>query len=212
VNNRHKIDWLRERLKTPLPGFEAQELMAARVKPMPFQIPDNARPSAVLISLFYIGDTLHTLLIKRTDDGKAHSGQVSFPGGRFEKTDESLTHTALREAYEEVGILSESVEILGGLTPLYIPVSNFMVHPFIGFLSQRPEYVISHNEVARIIELPIDELLHPERKTSAEVTSAADKDFRRVVPAYKLLDESVIWGATAMIISEMQVLFEAYEA
>jgi 8-oxo-dGTP pyrophosphatase MutT (NUDIX family) len=211
LNERYKIDWLKERLKAPLPGFEAQELMAARVKPMPFQIPDNARPSAVLIALFYVNGSLHTLLIKRTDDGKAHSGQVSFPGGRFEKTDESLSNTALREAYEEVGIVSGAVEILGGLTPLYIPVSNFMVHPFIGFLSQRPDYIVSHKEVAHIIELPIDELLHPERKTSAEVTSAADKNFRRIVPAYKLVDDSIIWGATAMIISELQVLFEAYE-
>lgn len=207
MNERNKIDWLKNRLKAPLPGFEAQELMAARVKPMPFEIPGNARPSAVLISLFFIDDILHTLLIKRTDDGKAHSGQVSFPGGRFEQADTSLSSTALREAQEEVGIVSASVEILGGLTPLYIPVSNFMVHPFVGFLSPKPDYVISNKEVARVIELPMDELLHPERKTNTEVTSAADKNFRRVVPAYKLLDGSIIWGATAMIISELQVIF-----
>jgi len=205
-----EIEWLKKRLAEPLPGIAAQELMAARVKPMPSSIPDNARPSAILISLFYIDGILHTLLIKRTDDGRAHSGQISFPGGRYEEADRKLEATAAREANEEVGIDPSSIELLGGLTPLYIPVSNFMVHPFIGYLPQQPVYTLSNKEVARIIELPVEELLHPERKTNAEVTSAADKNFRRVVPAYQLADGSIIWGATAMIISELQVLFNEH--
>ncbi len=206
-----KISWLKERLAQGLPGNAAQELMGARVKEMPAAVPDTARPSAVLSLLFLHNDTLHTLLIERTADGRAHSGQISFPGGRYETADNDLETTALREANEEVGIVPADVEILGGLTPLYIPVSNFIVHPFVGYSDRQPVYSLSSNEVARIIEMPLDELLHPERKTRVEVTSPVDKTFRRAVPAYKLTDGSIIWGATAMIISELQVLFEEYK-
>lgn len=206
-----KIEWLKERLAQPLPGTGAHELMAARVKPMPNLIPFDARPSAVLSTLFMHKNTLHTLLIKRAEDGKAHSGQVSFPGGRQELSDADLAATALREAYEEVGIIPAEVEILGGLTPLYIPVSNFIVHPFIGYTARRPSYRINNKEVARIIEIPLQELLHPDRKTKIEVTSPADASFIRTVPAYTLPDGTVIWGATAMIFSEFQVLLGEYQ-
>ena len=205
-----KIEWLKERLLKPLPGIAAQEIMGARVKEMPLIIPGDARPSAVLSLLFLHNDILHTLLIKRTDDGRAHSGQISFPGGRYEPSDADLKATALREANEEVGIISDEVEMLGALTPLYIPVSNFVVNPFIGYSLKQPFYTPSSNEVARIIEVPLEELLHPERKTKVEVTSPVDKTFRRTVPAYKLNDGTIIWGATAMILSELQVLFEEY--
>lgn len=202
------IERLKERLAKPLPGIAGQERMAARVKPMPFEIPVNARPSAVLSLLFTHNSILHTLLIQRTDDGRAHSGQISFPGGRHEPFDADLITTALREANEEVGVTADEVEILGGLTPLYIPVSNFIVHPFIGYSKRQPIYKPSTNEVARIIEVPLEDLLKPERKTIVEVTSPADKTFIRNVPAYKLDDGTVIWGATAMIFSELQVLLE----
>lgn len=205
------IDWLRKRLAEPLPGTAAHELMAARVRPMPLVIPYDARPSAVLASIFFHRDQLHTLMIKRTEDGKAHSGQVSFPGGRQERSDADLAATALREAYEEVGIRPADVEILGGLTPLYIPVSNFLVHPFIGYMNKRPSYRLNDKEVARVIEIPLRELLHPDRKTQIEVTSPADKSFIRTVPAYTLPDGTIIWGATAMMFSEFQVLFGEYE-
>ena len=211
MSDKDKIGWLKERLLKPLPGRGAQELMGARVKPMPDVLPENARASAVLSLLFLHNDHLHTLLIQRTDDGKAHSGQISFPGGRYESSDGDLVTTALREANEEVGIAAADVEILGGLTPLYIPVSNFIVHPFIGYSGKQLFYTPSSNEVARTIEVPLEELLHPERKAKVEVTSPVDKTFRRTVPAYRLNDGTIIWGATAMIFSELQVLFEEYK-
>jgi len=197
---------LKKRLQQPLPGEDAHERMMARVKAMPFEVPANARPSAVLSLLFPKENALHLLLIKRTEDGHAHSGQISFPGGRQEPTDADLRATALREAQEEVGIMSADVSILGPLTHLYIPVSNFLVYPFIAYSEKKPEYNLSRDEVARVIEVPVKELLSTERKTIATVTSPADKTFVRNVNAYQLTDGSIIWGATAMILSEIEVV------
>jgi len=171
---------------------------------MPLKIPENARPSAVLCLLFPVNGELNVLLMKRREDKTAHSGQVSFPGGSYEQSDADLKATALREAQEEVGIVSSEVDILGALTPLYIPVSNFNVYPYVGYALQRPVYNLSHNEVSYTIEVPLDLLLHADRKTVTDVISPAVPDVIRQVRAYKLEDGTIIWGATAMIISELE--------
>jgi len=198
------VERLRERLTQPLPGRAAQERMMGRVVSMPLKIPENARPSAVLCLLFPVNGELNVLLMKRREDKTAHSGQVSFPGGSYEQSDADLKATALREAQEEVGIVSSEVDILGALTPLYIPVSNFNVYPYVGYALQRPVYNLSHNEVSYTIEVPLDLLLHADRKTVTDVISPAVPDVIRQVRAYKLEDGTIIWGATAMIISELE--------
>lgn len=182
--------------------------MAARVKPMPPEIPQDARPSAVLSLLFPVEEQLNLLLIKRVTDGKAHSGQIGFPGGKQDSIDADLKATALREAQEEVGILSSEVDILGHLTPLYIPVSNFQVHPFVAFAGKKPEYNISKSEVEHVLEIPVSELFHADRKTVVNVTSPVMPEILRSVRAYKLDNGSIIWGATAMIISELETILE----
>jgi 8-oxo-dGTP pyrophosphatase MutT (NUDIX family) len=204
------IDGLRQQLQQPLPGREAQERMTGRVLPMPNEIPPNARKSAVLMLLYPIENIPHILLIKRVDDGKAHSGQIGFPGGRMDKTDADLQATALREAYEEVGILPSVVDVLGQLTPLYIPVSNFHVFPFIGHVQARPEYILNTTEIAATLEIPVHRFLLPELKTTVDVTSPVMPEKIRNVRAYKLLDGTIIWGATAMIISELEMLLAEY--
>lgn len=203
------IEWLRERLKQPLPGRAAQERMIGRVVSMPLTVPDNARPSAVLCLLFPLNDELHVLLMKRKEDGRAHSGQVSFPGGSYDTTDADLRATALREAQEEVGIMSGDVDILGALTPLYIPVSNFNVYPYVGYATSRPAYNLSHNEVSYTIEVSLSNLLHAERKMVTEIISPAMPNVKRKVNAYILEDGTIIWGATAMMISELEVIMES---
>ena len=200
------IEWLRNRLQQPLPGLAAQERMMGRVISMPVKVPDNARPSAVLCMLFPIDNDLHVLLMKRREDKTAHSGQVSFPGGSYEKTDADYKATALREAQEEVGIVSSEVDILGALTSLYIPVSNFNVYPYVGFAKERPVYNLSHNEVAYTLEVSIKDLFNETTKTITDVTSPAVPDLIRQVRAYKLQDGTIIWGATAMILSELEAL------
>lgn len=177
-----------------------------RVVTMPLQAPANARLSAVLCLLYPVDNELQLLLMKRREDKTAHSGQVSFPGGRHEAIDAGLMATALREAHEEVGIHSADVDMLGALTPLYIPVSNFHVYPYVGFLPERPAYNLSLNEVSYTIEVPLYSLLHAERKGIADVISPAIPDVIRKVKAYTLEDGTVIWGATAMIISELEVV------
>ena len=209
MDNNGTIEWLRQRLLQPLPGRSGQERMIGRVLAHPIKVPENARPSAVLCLLFPVNNDLHMLLMKRKEDNTAHSGQVSFPGGSYESTDADFKATALREAQEEVGIVSSDVDILGALTPLYIPVSNFNVYPFVGYSSQRPQYNLSHNEVSYTIEVPLHSLLHPERKTVTDVISPAMPDVIRNVNAYKLEDGTIIWGATAMIISELETILTA---
>ena len=206
MDNNSTIEWLKQRLLQPLPGRAAQERMMGRVLPHPIKVPENARPSAVLCLLFPMNHDLHMLLMKRREDRTAHSGQVSFPGGSYEATDADLQATALREAQEEVGIVSSDVDMLGALTPLYIPVSNFNVYPFVGYAAQRPQYNLSHNEVSYTIEVPLSNLLHPDRKTVTDVISPAMPDVIRNVNAYKLEDGTIIWGATAMIISELEMI------
>ncbi len=190
----------------PLPGLAAQERMMGRVVTMPLTVPENARPSAVLCLLYPVDDELHVLLMKRREDKTVHSGQVSFPGGSYDETDADLRATALREAQEEVGIMSSDVEILGQLTSLYIPVSNFNVYPFVGYAKQRLEYNVSHNEVAYTLEVPLKDLLHADRKTVTEVISPKFPDVKRKVNAYVLNDGTIIWGATAMMISELEAV------
>ena len=201
------IERIRQRLQLPLPGRAAQELMTGRVVNMPLKVPENARPSAVLCLLFPMNEELHVLLMKRREDKTAHSGQVSFPGGSYEATDADLKATALREAHEEVGIMSAEVDILGALTPLYRPVSNFNVYPYVGYAKKRPEYNLSHNEVSYTIEVPVSSLFHPVRKTKTDVVSPVVPGVIRNVNAYKLEDGTIIWGATAMIISELEAVF-----
>ena len=107
-----------------------------------------------------------------------------------------------------MGIPATDVDVLGALTPLYIPVSNFNVFPFVGYVTKRPDYKLSANEVSYTIEVPLSSLLHAERKIVTDVTSPAIPDVIRQVKAYKLEDGTVIWGATAMIISELEVAME----
>ena len=190
----------------PLPGFKAHERMLGRVRPMPLAVPENARQSAVLSLLFYIDERLNILLMKRKEDNTAHSGQVSFPGGRYEPADADLKATALREAQEEVGIDPGKVDVFGALSSLYIPVSNFNVHPFLAFTNQRPDYSLSHQEVSYILEVPIEEIFHPRKKIKTDVTSPATPKATYNVNAYQLDDGTIIWGATAMILSEIETV------
>jgi 8-oxo-dGTP pyrophosphatase MutT (NUDIX family) len=204
------IEWLRQRLGEPLPGLRAQELMMGRVIPLPRTVPDNARLSAVLCLLYPENDELHMLLMKRMEDRTAHSGQVSFPGGRFEAGDGDMQTTALREAHEEVGVHPAIVDVVGALTPLYIPVSNFNVFPYLGFVNHRPDLNLNRHEVSHVIAAPLSDLLHDGRKTVADVSSPIMPGLIRNVRAYRLDDGTIIWGATAMIISELETILKEF--
>lgn len=203
------IQKLKIRLQQPLPGQEAHSVMASETRlKLKMPIPnERTRESAVLI-LFYPSDNqvLMPLILRPQYDG-VHGGQMAFPGGRAEKEDENLERTALREAQEEIGVRVSDVNILGKLTKLYIPPSNFHVQPVIGFMSRKPEFYPDPKEVDKVIEISIEEMKNP-AIIGRKVLNVRGIEID--TPFYDILDTTV-WGATAMMISELLMVIESLE-
>jgi len=190
-------------LNKPLPGKLAHMTMAPspiderRFSP---EIPRNHRKGAVLI-LFYPQDgEVYFPLIKRSKYEGVHSGQIAFPGGKVEKEDPNLSFTALREAQEEVGINPEKIKILGELTNLFIPPSNFLVSPYIGITPFKPDFVAEEKEVESILLPSLKGVLDPEIKKEKKFHFSANMVLD--TPYFEINGE-VVWGATAMMISEL---------
>lgn len=197
------IQELQSKLLLPLPGIDAQSKMAPLGR-LIYEYPDfeafNPKKGSVLILLYPHGNGFKVVFIKRTEYKGVHSGQVSFPGGRFEPSDFTLDVTALRETKEEIGVDVEKVLILGNLTQLYISPSNFLVSPFIGFIDENPNFVPDKREVEAIIEADLSDLGHAFRDVQEkQIRTSGD-----IVITAPYLDVSGhhIWGATAMISSE----------
>ena len=163
-----------------------------------FQHEDEPSRAAVMALLYPSGEEVHLILIKRNEYDGPHSGQVSFPGGAWEEHDGTLENTAIRETCEELGIC-EDIEILGKLTPLYIPVSNFEVAPFLGWLPGRPQYRPDGSEVQYVIEVSLEELLNPDNCRSERMY----RHDRSIEAPFYLAGKEKIWGATAMMLSEI---------
>lgn len=155
-------------------------------------------PSAVLL-LFYEKDRrLHLLLTKRTDRVAHHKGQMSFPGGARDPADRSLLATALRESAEEIGLRTHSVEILGALDDTPTVASNYIITPYVGYLSSPPELTLCREEVDEVVELPLDALSDSDYPNNEFLV--CDGGPQRV-PGYRY-DGHIIWGATARLISQ----------
>lgn len=184
-----------------LPGTDVQWEMASSDRMMrgfPRVKKEDSKLAAVLILLYPSGRSLSTFFIQRPVYNGVHSGQISFPGGKVEKDDRDLTHTALREASEEAGIDPGKVEVLGLLTPLYIPVSDTEVTPVVGWTDQQPQFEIDATEVVNIIEADMAAIANP--GIVKEKPFAVRGEMMNV--RYYDLNGEVIWGATAMIIHE----------
>tara|TARA_A100001015_G_C15001754_1_gene718807 strand:+ start:179 stop:817 length:639 start_codon:yes stop_codon:yes gene_type:complete len=187
----------------PLPGIKAQFIAAPLNKQNKVFSKKNytktAKKAAVLLYCYPKMEVMHLSLIKRADYRGVHSGQIGFPGGKLEPKDQSLENTAIREYHEELGvkILNKN---LTPLTPVYIPTSNFLVSPFITFDNFNPKFNLDRREVAAHIELPIDKLmeLDIEKKT---IDQGPLKGIELPCFFYK---KNLIWGATAMILSEFK--------
>ncbi|HQV76449.1 MAG TPA: CoA pyrophosphatase [Flavobacteriales bacterium] len=201
------LDILRTALSGPLPGHE--ELLAlsgySRLDIERARALDPApRESAVLALLYPKGGQLHCLLMVRPIYDGVHSGQVAFPGGKREPGDPSLKETALREFHEETGADPKEVEVLGALTPVYIPPSRMVVTPFVGFVEQIGPWQPDPMEVARLIEAPLEELLREDvlkkRDQYIEIMG------RTVEIPYFEIHGEVVWGATALMLGELRVL------
>jgi 8-oxo-dGTP pyrophosphatase MutT (NUDIX family) len=197
-------DRLRKGLQT-LPGEGGQALMAPRPEtgvPLPRNA-DGGTPAAALLLLYPRGGIPHLLLTLRSAHLPLHRGQVSLPGGLREE-EETLSEAALREAQEEVGLDPALARLLGPLTPLYIPPTNFLLHPFVATTSASPSWRPNPDEVERVLEIPLEEFRDPANRRS-ELRSLHGGSW--VVPFFALGGEKV-WGATAMILAEFLGVLE----
>ncbi len=202
------LGFLERGIQLPLPGKDAHLQMSPNpvdLRRFDSKIPLDHRKGSVLILVYPENGKAYFPLIKRPEYPGIHSGQIAFPGGKMEPGDKDEVQTALREASEEVGIYPENVRIIGRMSDLFIPASNFLVSPVLGFSVSRPDFVPEEREVSRIIPTALSGLFHPELR-KRKVLEFSD-DFRLDTPYFEV-DQEMVWGATAMILSELIQLLE----
>jgi 8-oxo-dGTP pyrophosphatase MutT (NUDIX family) len=200
---------LKKELQKGLPGTEVQWYMASsdrRIKNFPRSPGKDARPAAVLILLYPDKGSIYTVFIQRPDYDGVHSGQISFPGGKYEPSDKNIITTATREANEETGIDPERISVIGTLTPLFIPVSNMLVTPVIAWTSEKPEFNSRNAEVVFLIHADLNRLLDP----LIVKTKPFEIRGEMIEVKYFDYDENVIWGATAMILHELLTIIKTF--
>lgn len=200
-------DILKKEIKKGLPGTEAQLQMAPPDRLLmnfPRSPSASTRIAAVLIPLYQIKESIFTVFIQRTEYEGVHSGQISFPGGMKEQSDKNIIETALRETYEEIGVKSSSISVIGTLTPLFIPVSDILVTPVAGWMDCKPEFKLENNEALFLIEGDLKRFLDP------SIVKIKCFEVRGEMREIKYFDYNshVIWGATAMILNELMEIIK----
>lgn len=199
-------------LKRPLPGKIGQLPMA----PLPLDEErfgvherEDVKKGAVLLLLYPGVEGCMMPFIKRTTYKGVHSGQVSLPGGKWEQGDQDLWFTAVRETEEEIGVNRDRIHVVGSLSKLYIPPSNYSVQPFLGYLEEEPVFYPDPREVERVITCSFDDLVSDDIRKSKEL----DVSSGSVISApYFDIDNEAVWGATAMILSELMYIWEHGES
>jgi 8-oxo-dGTP pyrophosphatase MutT (NUDIX family) len=202
--NSNFLSALKNQLNKPLPGLDAQFELApeGRINEYPdLNKLKEHKQGAVCILLFLKENELYFPLIKRTDYKGVHSGQIALPGGKFEESDSDLINTALRETQEEIGINIERSNVLGILSSLYIPPSNYLVYPIVSFIDYDPEFSIQGEEVAELIEYPMKKFM--DQKIQVTEVNASSNG-KKITTPYFDIDGKVLWGATAMILNEFR--------
>lgn len=195
------ISQLEERLTGDLPGAKAHDLMMPR--PIRgsrdgFRHANIPKEGAVMLLLYEQDGEIQFPLIKRPIYSGIHSGQISLPGGKPESKDPHLIATALRETEEEVGIQADQIKVIGSLSTLYISASHFNVKPVVGYLQMPPTFTPDPREVVNIFNMPLSQILGNQHKKEMGMSFPS---YDLISPYYDLQGE-VVWGATAMIISE----------
>jgi len=197
---------LRAALERPLPGLPVQLRMSPQPRPGTDRILDpnlDCRRAGVLVLIYPCGDVPCLVLTRRTDAVDTHRGQISFPGGSLDPGEDAVT-AALREGWEELAIDPARLEVIGALSPLYIPPSGFCVYPTVAYAAARPDFVPNPHEVAEIIEAPLAHLMAPDTRQE-EVWEIRGAPVR--VPFYAVGHHKV-WGATAMVLCELLALLQ----
>ena len=203
------ISALEHQIRHPLPGKSGQEMMRPYMPLSPKLDPPalfKPREGAVLALFYPVQNVPHLLLMERPSYQGAHGGQISFPGGKLELS-ESHLDAAIREAWEETGVIPEEVKVLGKLSKVYVWASNFNIQPFLAFSERRPEFKPDQREVANILEAPVD--LFFQKGVIKEKQLMGAMGIELMAPYFDVFDRT-LWGATAMIISEiMHVIDQA---
>ena len=198
------ISHLPDILSNELPGEEVQMKMAPTHRHRSsYSLAENPnhKLGAVLTLLYPKDNVLNTVLMLRPHYDGTHSNQVSFPGGKMENNDLDLSYTAIRETEEEIGVVKTDIRLLGKLTDVYIPPSNFLVKPYVGYIDYTPEFIPQIEEVAAIIETPIETLLDDSivKLTKVKVASGG-----KIETPYFDIKNNIVWGATALMLSELK--------
>lgn len=196
-----------------IPKIEKEKLLStdAHAKMAPLErisflkeanyIDKNPKKAAVLMLFYPKNGITHLALIVRNSYPGVHSSQIGFPGGKVEESDFNLEHTALRETHEEVGVHPEKVKIIKPFSEIYIPPSNFLVYPFMGISHEELSFIPDLDEVKRVLEFPISLFLDDATISKVKMSTSYATDIE--VPAF-MVDKYVVWGATAMMMSELK--------
>ncbi len=208
MNFNHFINNISKLKENPIGGLEAQFKLAPklRLRYSNEKIEALNPKKAAVVALFYPNNNGEVcfLLTLRADYDGTHAAQISFPGGKFEKNDNSLKNTALRETFEEVGIPINAISIFKQMTDVFIPPSNFLVTPFLGFLNHVPTFTINH-EVEELISVSLKDLLNESSISTTILSTSYAKNMK--VPCF-MLNNYVVWGATAMMLNEIKELLK----
>lgn len=205
------IQKLEVALQGELPGYAAQLKMSHSFRNAFPQYVEEAKDASVLLLFYKKEDAWHIPLIQRPSNNPndPHSGQIAFPGGRYETEDGTFQKAALREANEEVGIQIKDVQVLGKLTPLYIPVSGYLVHPFVGYLDYEPTFILQEEEVHSIIEAPLADFQDAANLHQKDMNFKGGRTLKGV--DYFNIEGKTVWGATAMMMNEVLELLNPLE-
>lgn len=161
----------------------------------------NPKKAAILMLVYPKNNESHLALILRNTYPGVHSSQIGFPGGKVELEDVNLEATAIRETFEEIGVLQNTIEIIKPFTEVYIPPSNFLVLPFLGFTKETPQFILNPDEVSALIELPLNDLLNENYTVIIPMSTSYATDIQ--VPGFEFQNH-LVWGATAMMLSEFK--------
>ncbi|MEX1191045.1 MAG: CoA pyrophosphatase [Brumimicrobium sp.] len=199
-------------LEEELPGEQAHLEMSPLGRTRSSEAIKNAKfvqNSAVALVLYQTEETLKSILIQRPIYKGNHSGQVCLPGGKKEDFETNLEQTAIRECIEETGLIRNHLNLLGALTPVYIPVSNHHVQPYVFSYSTTPDFVPDPREVAEIIPFNIKDILEVKKIQTTDIR-ITNEHILKQVPYYEI-QQKVVWGATAIILHEFKVICERWE-
>jgi len=187
-------------------GEEAHKVMSPPIRKILPQAPPDAKLSSVMLPLSLQNEEWCITFILRSNlnDKDHHSGQLSFPGGQKEDSDIDFEACALREVHEEIGVESEKIQMLGPLSPLYIPVSGFLVYPFVGVLAEGTEMLSQPSEVEDIITVPFNHFLQPNIINFTKIHHKAGYTMQDV--PYFPIGDKILWGATSMILYEFLMM------